>query len=212
MFIDMKEKIQLAFEDLEGKGMSHYNDSHLAEEGLARTLGGEIVRDYSDAYREIKGWVQGIKSKRKDINELCLETIEWLEDKNREHSKLELDAGKIKTWLKTDKIFTWRFYFLLNDDVYKDIVKQIKDGEISQIEDMVDFDLKGRAKVTRMLSSVKTVPDLIVIVEKYRSRADAIFGSLLSRERKMQGFPFQVMLLGYNDLNRTVKRIVNLAV
>ena len=67
-------------------------------------------------------------------------------------------------------------------------------------------------KVAQKLDSARTIKDLIVIVEKYRSRCMSIFDGMLNRKRKIQSFPFQIMLLGYADLNRTVKRIVNLSI
>ena len=119
--------------------------------------------------------------------------------------------GKFKTWMKTSETFFWRYYFVLHDEVYNDIMRSIKNDEISALEVNVDFNMNDRMRVTYMLDSAKTIKDLIVIVEKYRARCNSIFGGLLKRKRKIQGFPFQVMLLGYNDLNRTVKKIVNLS-
>lgn len=45
----------------------------------------------------------------------------------------------------------------------------------------------------------------------YRKRCNALFEALLKRKRAVQGFPYQVMLLGYDDLNLAVKKITNLA-
>lgn len=87
----------------------------------------------------------------------------------------------------------------------------IKKNEITAIEVNFDYNMKDRMKVTRMLDSARTIKDLIVIVERYRSRCNAIFKGLTSRKRTIKNFPFQIMLLGYADLNRTVKKIVNLA-
>lgn len=47
--------------------------------------------------------------------------------------------------------------------------------------------------------------------EMYRKRCNALFEALLKRKRAVQGFPYQVMLLGYDDLNLAVKKITNLA-
>lgn len=75
----------------------------------------------------------------------------------------------------------------------------------------ISADFKDRRTATRMLDSIKTIKDLIVIVEKYRSRCNLIFDLLKKQERIIKGFPFQLMLAGAADLRQTVKKIVNLA-
>lgn len=97
------------------------------------------------------------------------------------------------------------------DETFNEIMKAVKNNEITAIEGGMDFNMKERTKVAQKLDSADTIKDLIVIVEKYRSRCNLIFEGLMKRKRKIQGFPFQVMLLGYADLNKTVKKIVNLA-
>lgn len=184
---------------------------NIAEEGIITAIAGDIGRNVTDAYKEIKGWFLGIESKRKYIDEQCLDTIEWLKEEDRDNKNLDLDMGKFKTWMKTSETFYWRYYFVLHDEIYNDIMKAIKKNEITEIEVMTDFNMKDRMKVTRMLDSANKIKDLIVIVEKYRARCNAIFKGLTSRKRTIQSFPFQIMLLGYADLNRTVKKIVNLA-
>ena len=74
-----------------------------------------------------------------------------------------------------------------------------------------DFSLTDRTRVTKMIDSIRKIKDLIKLVQLYRDRCNKIFDGLTKRNRKIQNFPFQVMLLGYNDLNSTVKKCVNLA-
>ena len=186
-------------------------EQNLAEEGIVTAVVGDLARNYTDTYKEIKGWFLGIESKRKYIDEQCLDTIEWLKEEDRDNKGLNLDMGKFKTWMKTSETFYWRYYFVLHDEIYNDIMKAVKKNEITEIEVMTDFRMTERMKVTRMLDSVETIKDLIVIVEKYRARVNAMFKGLTNRKRTIQSFPFQIMLLGYADLNRTVKKIVNLA-
>lgn len=183
----------------------------LAEEGFVKAVVGDAVRNFTDAYKEIKGWFIGIESKRKYIDEQCKDTIEWLREEDRDNPKLDLDMGRFFTWMKTSETFYWRYYFVLHDEVYNDIIKAIKKDEITELEVMTDFNMKERMKVTRQIDSIRTIKDLIVLVEKYRARCNVIFEGLLKRKRRIQSFPFQIMLLGYADLNRTVKKVVNLA-
>ena len=216
----------LMFKHAESVSLEEFNDEDLrfenivvpeltekdiSQEGLVTAIAGDILRNYTDAYKEIKGWFLGIESKRRYIDESCKDTIEWLKEEDRNNPKLNLDMGKFFTWMKTSETFYWRYYFILHDEVYNDIMKSIKNNEITEIEVLTDFNMKERMKVTRMLDSAREIKDLIVIVEKYRARCNSISEGLLKRKRKIQSFPFQIMLLGYADLNRTVKKIVNLA-
>lgn len=186
-------------------------EDEIAEEGIVTAIAGDIGRGFTDAYKEMKGWFLGIESKRKYINEMCDDTIEWLKEEDRDNPKLDLDMGKFKTWMKTSEFFYWRYYFVLHDEIYNDIMKAIKKDDITELEVLTDYNMRERMKVTRMLDSIRTIKDLIVVMEKYRSRTNAIFEGLLKRKRKIQSFPFQILLLGYADLNKTVKKIVNLA-
>lgn len=208
----------LSFEDftdeevvLEGICVPELTEKQVAKEGFVKAIVGDAVRNYTDAYKEIKGWFLGIESKRKYINDSCLDTIEWLKEEERDNPRLTLDMGNFRTWMKSSETFYWRFYFVLNDETYNDIVKSIKNNDISKIEVLTDFNIKERMAVTQKLDSAMTIKDLIVLVEKYRARCNTIFEGMLKRKRIIQSAPFQIMLLGYADLNRTVKKIVNLA-
>lgn len=184
----------------------------IVTEGIVIAVAGDILRDFTDVFSEMKGWTEGIETKRRHIQELSDETIQWLKDEHHNNKNLSLDMGSLKTWMKTSETFFWRYYFVLNDQIYNEMVKDLKRNEITRMEYLTDVQINDRSKVTRMLDSVKTINDLIVVVEKYRSRCDHIFALMKARKSSVKGFPFQVMLLGLIDLNRTVKKIVNLAV
>lgn len=202
-------------EDLKEEGISFprvTSYDEVAAEGYLRAMAGSVVRDFTGLWSEVKGWFTGANSKKNYVDEKCKDLIDWLKDKDIEYPKLNLDTGTIKTWFKTSETFYWRYYFLLHDGIYNNLINQLKKNEITQLEDLTDFDITNRKEVTRMLDSVKSIPDMIVIVEKYRSRSNNIFEKLFNRKREVKSFPFQVMLLGYVDLDRTVKQIVNLAI
>lgn len=76
---------------------------NIAEEGIIKAIAGNVVRDFTDAYKEVKGWFLGIESKRKYIEEQCLDTIEWLKEKDLKYPNLNLDMGNFKTWMKTSE-------------------------------------------------------------------------------------------------------------
>ena len=62
-----------------------------------------------------------------------------------------------------------------------------------------------------LVTQKKDIAGLIKIVNLYRTRSDKFFELILKRQIKIKMAPFQVILLGANDLRRTVKKIVNLA-
>lgn len=84
-------------------------DTVVAMEGIARAVVHDAATIYTDAFREVKGWLLGIESKRKYVEEICTDLIDWLKDKDVDHKNLDLDMGTFKTWMKTSESFFWRF-------------------------------------------------------------------------------------------------------
>jgi hypothetical protein len=223
----MNKQMRIALEDYEKRGIMDSRDvdylQHLqipvpdatddiAMEGIARAILHGAASNYTDAYREIKGWFLGIASKRKYIDEVCADLIDWCKDKDLDHPNLDLDMGSFLTWFKTSESLNWRFYFLLDDATWSQIERDLKADNISALETMYDIDLTRRREVTRHLDSIRDIKGLIKCVETYKQRSDKFFELVLKRNRKIKGFPFQVILLGCNDLRRTVKCIVNMAI
>lgn len=169
---------------------------------------GQLISPYS----EIKGWFLGVESKRKYVEDVCNDLIDWLKDKQADYRDLDLDMGSFKTWMKTSETFFWRYYFLLEDNVYREAMNDIKKGDVTSIETIVDINWKDRTRVARMLDSVRDIRGLIMIVETYRDRSNSYFQAILKRKVKVKMAPFQVILLGATDLRLTVKKIVNLAI
>lgn len=184
----------------------------VAMEGILRAVGHDAISGIADSYREMKGWFLGIESKRKYIISVCDDIIEWLEDKDREYKNLDLDLGTFKTWMKTSATFFWRYYFLLNDKYWKQIEQDLKDSKITGLEALYSIDFKDRKDIATYLDSIDNIKDLIKIVKLYKERTNKFFDLILKRKTKIKAFPFQVILLGTNDLRRTVKKIVNLAI
>ena len=206
--------------------LESFSYSEVAYEGVLKAVVTDMGHAFHGKITRVKGWFEGIESKRNHINEILENTIEWLKDEDRANPRLNLDMGGFKTWMKTSEVFNYRYYYLLNNSIYNEIVNDLKENNISELEDFfqhftndikyvetgfVSADFKDRRTATRMLDSIKTIKDLIVIVEKYRSRCNLIFDLLKKQERRIKGFPFQLMLAGAADLRQTVKKIVNLA-
>ena len=197
----------------------------VATEGVITAQIADIGHHIHAGASEIKGWFEGATKKRNHINEVLDSTIDWLKEEDRDNKNLDLDMGSFKTWMKTSETFLYRYYYLLADPVYNEIVSNLKKGESSELEDMFGHfvnnanaqntlnsaDMKDRKSATRMLDNLRTIKDLIVVVNKYKARINVIFDLLEKQERKIKGFPFQLMLAGATDLRVTVKKIVNLA-
>lgn len=184
----------------------------IAMEGILRAVGHDAGSTFTDAYREMKGWFLGIESKRKYINTICDDIIEWLEDKDVEYKNLNLDMGTFKTWMKTSETFYWRYYFLLNDKYWKEMEKDLRAGKITGVESLYSIDFKDRKDIATYLDSIDNIKDLIKVVKSYKERTNKFFDLIIKRKVKIKAFPFQVILLGSTDLRRTVKKIVNLAI
>jgi len=221
--VDNRQFFQQLFKQAEKYSLEDFTDEDIEQEeltpeeqivveGYVRAIAGDVKRTYTDAFRDIRGWFQGINTKKEQINKNCLDAISWLKDKDLEHKDLDLDMGSFATWCKTSATFYWRYYFVLNDKIYNDMLNAIKNDEITKLETLVDFDMIEREKTARMLDSVRTIKDLIVIVERYRSRTNLLFEKMLARKTKIKNTPFHILMLGGLDLIRTVKKIVNLAI
>ena len=212
------------------------DEQEVALEGIARAIGHDVASLYTDAYRETKGWFLGIESKRRYIEEICNDTIEWLQDKKIEYRNLDLEAGAFITWLKTSELKWWRYYFLLDDKTFNDILKRIKDekmsspestlnsqkvkyaAQISPLASLVLFlgqtfsEAQAKADASLPIDQAKKIDDLIKIVELYKKRSNEFFKAITVRKQVIKGTPFQLILLGATDLRRATKKTVNLAI
>ena len=184
----------------------------VAMEGIARALVHDSASTYTDVYREVKGYFLGATSKQKYIEEICVDLIDWLDEKNADYKNLDLDMGSFKTWMKTSETLHWRFYFLLNDSTWSKIEADLKSGKISALETLYDVNYTDRKSVTDNLDSITNINGLINIVKKYADRSNKFFELIKKRKVTIKMAPFQVILLGATDLRRTAKKIVNLAI
>ena len=184
----------------------------VALEGIIRAAAHDLGSVVTDTYREIKGWLIAIETKRRYISEICDDLIDWLKDKDIDYKNLDLDMGTVKTFMKTSETFYWRFYFLLDNGIYNQMIADIKANKITNLEAMYDIDFTKRQSVTKDLDSIDNIKDLIKVVERYKERSNKFFELIIKRKSKIKSFPFQVILLGATDLRRTAKKIVNLAI
>ena len=195
-------------------------------EGVIGAIVHDKVSKISDTYREIKGWLLGVESKRKYIEEICNDLIEWLKDKDINYRNLDLDAGTFGTWMKTSEFFYYRFFFLLNEKTWHQVLGDLKSGNVTHLESIYSMqsviphgtyrfntvNFTDRTDVMRYLDSVGDIKTLVKIVETYKQRVNEFCHLIIDRRIKIKGAPFQVMLLGAADLRRTCKKIVNLAI
>lgn len=202
-----------------------FRNSEVATEGIATAVLADIGHGIHNQARRIVGWFEGVKSKQLHINEIADNTIEWLKDEDRSNKGLSLDMGAFKTWMKTSETFLFRFGYLLSDKMYNEIVSDLKKGDISELERFFEHftnqmnatqtlnsaDMQDRRSATKLLDSAKTIKDLIVLVERYRARANVVFDLLLKQDRSIKAFPLQLMLRGASDLAQVCKKVVNLA-
>ena len=180
-------------------------------EGVGRALLGQIGSDFKSVGREVSDWTKSAREKQRALGERTSELIEWLRDQDRATPGMHLSQGAFKTWLKTSEFSRWRYFFVLHDATYGRIVASIKKGEPSQLEQFTNLSLSDRQDVTSVLDGIKTIRELERVVSTYAERGDRLFSSMLAQSRPPGGAPFQILLLGFTDLEATVKKIVNLA-
>ena len=227
--ISIKRKnnaLSLMLEDFENRGVMNEAEvdylEHLdipvpeindvALEGIVRAIAHDTAGIPATVYREAKGWFLATEAKRKYIEEICFDIIDWLKDKQLSYRDLDLDLGNFKTWMKTSETFNWRYYYLLEDSVWNRIVTDLKNNNLTDIESIYSIDFKDRKNIARQLDSISDISGLIKVVELYIKRTNIFFELITKRKIKIKSAPFQVILLGASDLRRTVKKIVNLAI
>lgn len=186
--------------------------SDVAMEGAVRAYLYDNILDATDIYREVKGWFLRIETKRKYINELCDDLIEWLKDKKTDHGDLNLDAGSFRSLFKISPYNHANFYYLLDNTAWNEIKTSLNKGELTSLEDLFDTTVKGREDASRVLKSATQISDLIKITERYKERTNEFFEKILKRKARIKMFPFQTILLGASDLRRISKRIVNMSI
>ena len=174
-------------------------------EGYVKALVGEVKDVATGIGTEVKGYFEDVKSKIKHVDDNIDELLRWCA-KNRD-VEIKNDS-KLKSFFKTS-ILQWRFYYLLDDTSFNNIVNSIKEeGVVAPT--VFDIDLKKRASISHRLEKAKTVDELSAIAVEYRKRCNTIGNLLVYDKKKVKGFPLQIMLTGFSDLSITIKRIINL--
>ena len=198
--ITVKQLLEMVEEEIQAK---------LLYEGILKAQAGQAVDTVKGMGTELAGWFQSVDEKTETTLKKCDELIDWLKEEDKDSPNLSLDMGGFMTWMKTSEWARWRYCFLLDDSVFSGIMKDIKAGSTSELENMSGLSLGKRKEAVKVLDNAKTVKDLIKIVETYKSRAKQFFTAI--RGEKTHGTPFQLVLLGYVDLEASVKKIVRLA-
>lgn len=212
------------------------NELDVAVEGYARAFGHDTVSIYTDAYRHTKGIFIGIESKRRYIEEICDDLIEWCNDKKHEHRNLHLVMGAFDTWLKTSETYWWRYFFLLNNNTWNHMLKNLKEDKTSKLESANNSmvvraatsvlpyanlfwfvgdlfnESEAKKEAAQLIDNARTIDDLVKLVELYKKRSNEFFKTVIQHRSQINGTPFQVILIGATDLRRSVKKTINLAI
>lgn len=179
------------------------------EEGLLRSkyAGGPGGAD--NTLDEIIFAFKGPEEKRRLISEKADDLIAWLEKIHKEDPKLSLDIPWFIRTLRTAKHGEpWRFYYVLDDDSYHQILRDIANNKKTHIETYVSYKLMAEYKSSKMMKDVKTVKDLIETVKQYKDRTNNIVEKLYRRPLEVEGLPYQTLLGGMVDLTTAVNKIV----
>jgi hypothetical protein len=104
------------------------------------------------------------------------------------------------------KLTRWRYYFILNDDTYKNILDRIKDGTYTKIFVVADFS----QRTLKELYSAKTENDLLKITKKYRDRSKFLY-DLTKKDKLAENFRANLMNIvaqGALDLETVIKHAI----
>lgn len=163
-----------------------------------------VGRNFVDVFKKSDSAREALKSRSDNL-------LEWLRDVKSDEPKLDLTGKRsFHEWLKTSTAFRWSFYFILVDSVFAEICSDIKTGKTNRMNDALHVNVGERKPAMAMLDRAKTVDDLIKIVELYVKRCNVVFD--LDRQHHASGMStYGMMLMGFSDLETTVKKIVRLA-
>lgn len=210
-------------------------ETQVAIEGVVSAQLSNIGSVYTDAFRDLKGWFLGVETKRMYIEEICDDLLQWCKEQDVKNPELSLKMGAFKTWMKTSEVAWWRYFFLLDDKTFNEMMKNIKNDSYTEIE-KIDYDRRvdevvkinpltrlawfvghtfnqqdAKKRASLLIDNAKNIKELIKIIELYKSRSNEFFKAITDRKKKIPGTPFQMILLGATDLRRAVKKTVNLA-
>lgn len=183
----------------------------IAMEGVMGSIGHNFKGIGHAIATDMGSWLKGREAKRKYIESVCQGIIEWLKEKDQQHPNLSLDSGAIGKWFKTSEAAFWRFYFLLNDHTWSEIKKQLRNGDVTELETLTDANLSKRYEATKPIKEAHTIKDLIKIVNTYIDRSNEYHLKMFEQKRKIKKFPFNVVLAGAIDLRITMKKTVTVA-
>ena len=276
----------------------------LATEGLYDAIKEDVTGFGKRLVKKSVSLFSNPDEKHEQLENYAQETIKWLQEQDKDYKNLDLQTGYYFLWLKTKKFRWWKFYYILDDNAYNDLLNAIDDdkdiktkqwinkyttgalrgiiaaetfviesllgiatrayhnkwltntrqdpnkrildkhtGEVvseanalTRREDVQKFSEDFQAMLDKLIEwrvdsntiirkdkdnlkklfndlvDAKTIKDLIVIVEEYRSRVNMIFERIDKVKRKEKHFPFQLLMLGLADLEATVKHLVKLSV
>lgn len=114
-------------------------------------------------------------------------------------SRIDLDpnAGSNNTLLKLrHKSSRWRYYYFLNDQVYKRVLADAKSGK-----KMGNIDVQFKAREIPEIYEAKSTDQLIKIVDKYEKRVNEVY-NLYKKDEENKGLKrlIQQGLFGLRDL------------
>jgi hypothetical protein len=174
------------------------------EEGFLRGIGGDIKDGVSllgllDSLKAIFGNSnKSFKILKKKINDID-KFIKKYEFKGTGSSS----SGFIKSM---NKIFYWRFYFLLNDIKFKDLMSALNNGELNKMHIDKNFGMR----VIKEIYNSKSNKDLLNITDTYLTRAASVLKFCKQKKisDKIVGNLMNIFAQGAIDLEVVIRKLV----
>lgn len=174
------------------------------EEGVARTLGGDLVDGIARIGSDIPAMFSGFTSNEKRAYAILDDIRDYIKDND-----ITLDHHDSTLIGVMNHMALWRFAIFFRDNQYKRMLSDIKEGE--SVRGMW-VDVKGgRSHIS--LDSAKTSKDLLKTVTLLETRIKEI-SSTLARAKAKGHNPGNIKMLGMvtvgaaNDLKQLIHAII----
>lgn len=172
------------------------DDPELSEACISNEdLRDSIKKNFLETGRRFSERMTGLttkgKNRGKEVERIARELIGWLQDKDKEHPRLDLQVDHFFFFMKTRKFIWWKFYYILNDDAYNELLRAIDSGKTIKLSDWMNKYTKGAIKAFTGLtvSMVGLVHDILNSVagaatSNLRGNISSTSGDKLVRDKR----------------------------
>lgn len=189
------------------------NTYYLFQEGFARG----ILTTYYRWIKELPIEVQAVVTAMRGSDAKIKKVIKIINKFKVKFNTMDIDLkgnyteSMLINFLRSIDISTrWRHHYLLNDEVYKNALKNIKDGKSAP---PLLINVKWQERDVPKLYNIKNNNDIISILDEYRSKVEEIGGLIKKYPEQEPEYTkmLTLALFGLSDLFDVIHAIVSYA-